>query len=166
MTPTPDTSQGLPLERVFVKSVVIDAPQETVWETLTDLNLSKEWMFHSTIDITTDWSIGGPIIISGELHGAPFENWGRVLVFERPNVLEYTHLSSASRLADLPEHYARIRFELAAVSASVTRLMIRVSDAPTDVIHKHLAFYWNSTLEILKRQIEGRAPGRLAGGGN
>ncbi len=162
MTLGPNTPHEIPHDRVFAKMVVIDASPETVWESLTDPRRMKEWMFPSAIEIATDWLVDGPIVISGDLHGVSFENRGRVLAFERPVRLEYTHLSSVSRLTDAPEYYARIRFELSAVAAEVTRLSIYVSDAPTDVIHKHLAFYWNSTLEILKRQIEERKPGQTA----
>lgn len=157
MTLGPGASDKNPTDRAFNKSVVIAAPADLVWEALTDPDRMKEWMFHSAIEITTDWTVGGPFVIKGELHGIPFANRGRVLSFDRPVLIEYTHLSSASRLADEPEHYARIRFVLSAVSADETRLTIDISGAPSDVIHKHLAFYWNSTLEILKRHIEGQS---------
>jgi hypothetical protein len=46
-----------------------------VWPTLTDPDLMKQWMGEPTmeIEITTDWKIGNPIIITG-FHPIKFEN--------------------------------------------------------------------------------------------
>jgi len=57
---------------------------------------------------------GSPIFISGEHHG-PFRNRGIVLDAVPCALLRYTHLSSVSGLADVPEHYSVIAFTLDAV---------------------------------------------------
>jgi hypothetical protein len=81
------------------------------------------------------------------------ESNGTVLVFEQEKKLQYNHLSSLSRLPDELENYSIIEFILSPIE-NQTILTITLSNFPTEEIYRHLAFYWNVTLEILKKQIE------------
>lgn len=148
-----DISVFLPDSNIFHKTIHIDAPVSKVWSALTDLELMKKWVSETEIEIITDWKVGGPILMRGRLHGVRFENKGTVLQFEPEKILEYSHLSSISRLPDKPESYSVIEFQLARVNEK-TALTVRVRNFPTETIYKHLAFYWNVTLEIIKRMIE------------
>ena len=143
-----------PVASLFEKSITIDAPPPVVWDALTRLELMKQWMAEPELrlDIITDWTVGGPIVIRG-FHHVEFENRGTVLEFDPNRVLRYTHLSSLSRLPDRPEHYSIIDFRLVPVG-SQTSLTLMVSNFPTDTIQKHLNFYWRTTLAILKNVIE------------
>lgn len=138
------------------KMVCIDAPIAAVWEALTLPDRMKAWMFPSEIEIATDWQVGGPIEIRGDLHGLPFVNTGRVLAYQPMTVLKYSHRSSVSHLADEPGSYSEIAFELAALDDRRTSLTVAVSHFPTDVIYRHLAHYWTVTPEVLKRHVEAR----------
>jgi len=124
-----------------------------VWEALTNPELMKKWMSETEINIITDWNVGSPMIIRGDLHGIKFENKGTVLQFEPEKILQYNYLSSISRLPDQPGNYSNIEFRLAPIEDQ-TALTVLVSNFPTEIIYKHLAFYWNVTLEIFKRLIE------------
>jgi len=135
------------------KTITIDAPASKVWDTLTNPERMKQWMAETEIDILTDWKVGSPFVIRGNLHGIDFENTGTVLQFEPEKLLQYTHLSSLSRLPDKPDSYSVIEFRLAPIEGQTT-LTLTLSHFPTESIYKHLAFYWNVTLEILKRLIE------------
>jgi len=112
-------------------------------------------MSETEIRIGTDWNVGNPFILNGKLHGISFENKGTVLQFEREKVLKYSHLSSLSRLADEARNYSSIEVILAPLD-NQTSLTVTLSNFPTESIYKHLVFYWNGTLEILKRLIEGQ----------
>jgi uncharacterized protein YndB with AHSA1/START domain len=150
----PDTSPNSP-PPVFRKTVIIQAPQSQVWLSLTAPAEMQAWMAQADLRIETNWAIGGPFLIRGDLHGLPFENKGTVLAFQPETLLRYTHLSSVSHLPDIAESYAQIEFKLESIDKNQTRLTVEVSRAPTQVIHKHLAYYWNVTLEVLKRRLEG-----------
>jgi uncharacterized protein YndB with AHSA1/START domain len=141
------------MSKIVSKTILINAPTLKVWETLTNPELMKKWMSETEINIITDWKIGNPIIMRGSLHRINFENKGIVLQFEPEKILQYSHLSSLSRLPDKPENYSIIEFRLAPIK-NQTMLTLTVSNFPTETIYKHLAFYWNVTLEILKRMIE------------
>jgi hypothetical protein len=113
----------------------------------------KKWMSETEIDILTDWKVGNPFVIRGVLHRVKFENKGTVLQFEPEKLLQYSHLSSLSKLPDTPENYSILEFRLASINDQ-TELAFTASNFPTETIYKHLAFYWNVTLELLKRMIE------------
>ena len=143
-------------EQFASKTIEIDAPTVKVWNVLTNPEWMKKWMAEpeTEINILTDWTVGNPIVMYGKLHSRiKFENKGRVLQFEREKILQYSHLSSLSRLPDEPNNYSIIGFQLAPID-NRTNLTLTLSNFPTEAIFKHLVFYWNVTLEILKRKIE------------
>lgn len=151
-------SETLPTDsKIFNKDVNINAPISKVWHILTTPELMKKWMISDDIeiDVNTDWKVGSPMLIRGNMNGKNFENNGTVLQFETEKTLRYSHLSSISRLPDQPESYSILEFRLQPVE-NQTILSLTVSNFPTESIHKHLAFYWNVTLEVLKRMIENK----------
>ena len=153
MTKQTDLDPSPTNRKIFTKTIQINAPTSKVWDALTNPEFMKKWMAETEIDILTEWKVGTPMVIRGCLHGINFENTGTVLQFEPENVLQYSHLSSLSRLPDEPESYSVLDFRLTSIKNQTT-LTLTVSDFPTETIYKHLAFYWNVTLEILKKMIE------------
>src|SRR5690349_7040417 len=87
-------------DKTFTKTIHISAPVSKVWEALTNPELMKRWMSETEINIHTDWKVGTPMVIRGRLHGINFENRGTVLQFDPGKILQYSHLSSVSRLPD------------------------------------------------------------------
>ena len=148
-----DVSLSATSEKIFNKTVEINAPTAKVWDTLTVPELIKKWISETEIDIITDWNVGSPILMRGRLHRVKFENTGTVLQFESEKILRYSHLSSLSRLPDKPQNYSIIQFRLEPIG-SQSSLTVTVSNFPTETIYKHLAFYWNVTLEIIRRMVE------------
>lgn len=146
----------------FAHSVVIDAPVARVWRFLTDIGCMKAWMGEPemALDVATDWVVGTPIVVRG-VHHVPFENTGSVLAFDPPTRLAYSHRSSLSRLPEVPASYVTLDFLLQDAGGATT-LTLTASGFPTASIYRHLQFYWGSTLEILKRQVE-RGMGASAG---
>lgn len=139
---------------VFNKFIIINAPTSQVWQMLTTPELMKTWMMPDIkLDILTDWNIGSPMITRGIMNGKHFENKGTVLQFEPEKKLAYSHLSSISRLPDRHESYTVIEFNLQPIE-NQTHLALTISNFPTPSIYQHFAFYWNVTLEILKKRIE------------
>lgn len=142
-----------------LKRIDIAAPPDAVWRALTDPALAPRWMSDEPLRLDTDWRVGGPIEISGVLHGSlHFVNTGRVRAFEPPRLLEYTFYSSLSRraLPDTPEHHVVFRFELEPAGAG-TQLRLSLSNLSDYAVYGHLHYYWEVTLAALKRECE-RAP--------
>ena len=140
--------------KTFHKSVNIDAPPSKVWQILTTPELMRKWMMPDIeLHIMTDWKVGNPMTIRGTMNRTDFENSGTVLQFEPETSLRYSHLSSISRLPDRPESYSIVAFRLQPVENQTT-LALTLSNFPTESIYKHLTFYWNVALEVLKKVIE------------
>ena len=68
-------------------------------------------------------------------------------------LLRYTHLSSVSGLADVPEHYSVIAFALAAADEG-TVVRVTVERFATETIYRHLDLYWRATMEVFKAFVE------------
>lgn len=135
------------------KTVAIYAPASKVWDALTNPELIKRWMTDDEVDVITDWKVGSPIVFRGSLHWIDFENRGTILQFEPEKVFQYNYLSSLSNLPDITENYTSIKFMLSSIEGTTT-LLLTLSDFPDEVIRKHLDFYWNVTLGILKNLCE------------
>lgn len=140
-------------DQIFSKSIKVQAQPALVWEALTNVRLMRIWMLDSAVEIMTNWKVGSPISIKGELSGIPFENKGIVLLFEPQWILSYSHLNSLSFLDDHSENYSNVTFNLNHEGEG-TALTFMLSNFPTEIIYKHLVFYWTSTLQILKQFIE------------
>jgi uncharacterized protein YndB with AHSA1/START domain len=144
-------------QKTFIKGVNINALPSQVWHALTTPKIMKKWMMPDReINIITDWMVGSPIIIRGVMNGKIFVNNGTVLQFEPNQILQYSHLSSISRLTDRPENYSIVEFRLQPIENQTT-LALTLDNFPTEAIYQHLAFYWNVTIEVLKRTIEEQA---------
>lgn len=141
----------------FEQTILINAPANAVWDSLTQRQLMKEWMGEPemSLEVETDWVVGGPIIVRG-FHHVPFENTGTVLESEPTTRLAYTHLSSLSRLPDVPENHTTLEFALKPIGDTVSLTFV-ATGFPSDAIFKHLQFYWSETLEILKQHVERRS---------
>jgi uncharacterized protein YndB with AHSA1/START domain len=139
----------------FTKTVIIHASPFKVWNALTIPELVNQWMLDEPLEIITDWKAGSPLTIKGHQHWVDFENKGTVLQSEAQKLLQYSHLSSLSRLPDTPENYSIITFRLEAIpDDDATLLHFTLSGFPTESIYKHLVFYWNTTLGIFKSFVE------------
>jgi uncharacterized protein YndB with AHSA1/START domain len=138
----------------FAKRILINSDPATIWKTLTKPELMKQWMGEPEmgIEIQTDWKVNNPIIISG-YHHIKFENKGAVLQYDLNRTLKYSHLSSISHLEDKPDNYSIIEFEITPFEGQ-TMLALTISNFPTEIICKHLSFYWRTTVEKIKILVE------------
>lgn len=130
-------------------TLTIYCPPAILWRVLTDPVIMPKWMGEEmAISVETSWELGAAISIRG-FHHAAFENKGRVLAFEPMCKLSYSHLSSVSRLADVPDNYTILEFIL-----QDSALTIHLHNFPTEVIQKHLEFYWRGTIYRIKSIAE------------
>jgi uncharacterized protein YndB with AHSA1/START domain len=131
----------------------IDASGDRVWNALTDPEQIKQYMFGSTV--STDWKPGSPIVWKGEYEGKPYEDKGEIVKVERPRRLELTHFSSASGLADRPENYHTLVYELEERDGK-THLSLSQDNNPTEEAADRSRANWETMLESLKQVVEGR----------
>lgn len=113
----------------------------------------KLWIADTEVNVISDWKTGSPIFIRGNLHWVDFENKGIIQQFEPEKIFQYNYWSTLSMLPDKPENYTVVRFELTS-TGDKTILTLTLSDFPDETTYKHLKFYWDVTLEILKALCE------------
>ena len=75
-------------------SRIIAAKPADIWQTLTSGKKVKACMIGA--DVETDWRVGGPITLRGEINGERFEDTGEVRSFLPERRLSYTHPTSAA----------------------------------------------------------------------
>jgi uncharacterized protein YndB with AHSA1/START domain len=135
------------------RDVTIHAGTAKVWAALTRPELMKQWMTETEIEIITDWVVGQPIVIRGPWYKTQFENKGTVLGYDEGRAVSYSHLSSLSRLPDMPESYTIFSFTLHEIPGG-TQLDLELSNFPTEAIYHHIAYYWTIALGLLKKFVE------------
>lgn len=142
------------MSNIFSTSVIIHADRKLIWKTLTDVALMTKWLGEPDMNLEVEctWLVNEPIFIRGFNH-VKFENKGVVLQFHQNSRLTYSHLSSLSHLADKAENYSILDFILLHATDG-TRLQLNITNFPTEVIRKHLEFYWRATVVKIKKMAE------------
>lgn len=144
--------------------ITIAAPATAIWAALIDREQSRIW---AGADFTTDWQPGSPLAIKPLIIGKKGADKGEVLEVLAPALLSYRVLPRVSGLPDLPDNYSHVTISLAelngqtrveishAVPASPVRKGKGFEIGPESG-HNHVAFYWRSTLPLLRDLVENR----------
>jgi len=138
---------------VVTAEVDVSASPARAWDALTDPKQIEKYMFGSQVETT--WEPGSPIVWKGEYEGKPYEDKGEIVKVERPRRLELTHFSSASGLADRPENYHTLVYELEERDGK-THLSLSQDNNPTEEAADRSRANWETMLESLKQVVEGR----------
>jgi uncharacterized protein YndB with AHSA1/START domain len=91
-------------------SRTINAPADEVWTALTDPKIIKTYFFGA--DVQTDWKVGSPVKIKGEMKGKSYEDRGEVRSFEPQRRLSFSHYSPMSGAPDTPDNYHLVTYDL------------------------------------------------------
>ena len=133
-------------------TIAINVPASKVWDALTKPELIKQYLFGT--EVTTDWRVGSPVTYKGEWEGKTYEDKGKVLQIEKGKLIVSTFWSSLSALADVPENYKTVRYELSADDKG-TRLTITQDNNNSQEEADHSGQNWKMVLEGIKRLVEG-----------
>lgn len=131
--------------------ITITAPPHEVWRALTDPDMIQQYFFGSRVD--TDWQAGSPITWTGEYHGTAYEDKGTVLEVEPNRRLRVTHFSPMTGLADKPENYHTLTFELDELGTD-TRVTLTQDNNGSAEEADRAADNWKSMLDGLKATVE------------
>jgi uncharacterized protein YndB with AHSA1/START domain len=135
-----------------ITSVVIDAPRATVWDALINPAKVKQYL-HGT-DMSTDWTVGSPIIWRGEWKGHSYVDKGTVLVFEPERLLTTTHWSPMGGTEDRPENYHTVTYELAEEGGTTTLTLTQDNNATQADADSMAENNWGPVLQGLKATAE------------
>jgi len=102
------------------KSVNIKSSKANVWNAMTNPEIIKQYL-HGT-QTTTDWKVGSPIKFEGEYNGQTYNDKGNVLINEEHKLLKYDYWSGFSGLADNPENYCYVTYQIKELSTNEVEL--------------------------------------------
>lgn len=139
--------------KIIERTTLINASTAVVWETLTDPSYMKKWLFDTEVEVISDWKVGSPIIFRGKFHGRKFEDHGIIQKFEPEKLFQYTYWSWISNLPDLPENNIITAFKLISEKNN-TLIQLTQSNFVAKASFEHWNFYWNVTLQIIKKIAE------------
>ena len=139
----------------------VRASKQVVWEALTTPDSIKEYMFGA--DVESDWKVGSPITWAGEFKGKSYEDKGKILEFDPPEKLSYSHYSPMSGEPDTPENYHTVTITLSGSDDNTTVLLEQDNNA-TEEAHAESEKNWNAMLGGLKKHVENSRSTAAKGG--
>lgn len=139
---------------VATTSVDIGGSPDEVWEALIDPDRIEQYMFGARVE--TDWEVGSPIVWRGEWNEKSYEDTGKILAFEPPRRLSYSHYSPLSGEPDLPENHHTVTIELTP-SDDATSVTLTQDNNDTEQARDHSQENWERMLGGLKAHVEGTA---------
>jgi uncharacterized protein YndB with AHSA1/START domain len=134
----------------------VNAPPAAVWKALTTPGTLKQFFFGS--DVSSDWKVGSPIRFSGSWKGKPYEDKGIIQTFDRDQRLAFTHWSPLSGMADVPENYHIVSFDLRPVSGGTEVVLTQTNQNDAEPLtpenRRDYDKNWTMVLEGLKKVVE------------
>ena len=136
---------------VATATITIDAAPGDVWSVLTDRDAIREFMFGT--EVSTDWTVGGPITWRGTWEGRDYQDKGTILELEPGRRLVHTHFSGLSGQDDKPENYHTLTWTLEA-TAGKTQLTLSQDNNASPEEAEHSKAMWESLVKSVKEIAE------------
>ena len=132
-------------------SISIKAPLSIVWKAITDPGMIEKYFFGT--EVITDWKVGSDIVFQGCYEGNKYKDHGKIMVNDHENTLQYTYLSSMSKLEDKPENYSFVTLSMAAKEGGV-ELSASQKGFVNEEAQTHGNSGWKMILEGIKKLVE------------
>ncbi len=95
----------------IVNTIDITAPISTVWDALTNPEITKAYMFGC--EALSDWEIGSELLWKGQYQGLDMVFVkGKILDLVPNQLLVYTVFDPNSSIPDIPENYLNVTYHL------------------------------------------------------
>lgn len=134
-----------------ISTILLNAPLEKVWKTLTLPELVKQWQYGS--DLITDWKVNSEIRFRNEWEGQVFEQWGKVLEVIPNQKIKYSLFFPRPDLEDKPENYFIMSYVLSEENQK-TKLEIIQEDNRPGAKQEEPQGEENPILQALKAAVE------------
>lgn len=138
-------------DKTLNKKIRINAPTSKVWDTLTNPDQIKQWLYGT--NVISDWKVGSSILSTGNWQGTEYKDKGTILKFQTEKIFQYNYWSGFSGLPDSSENYSIITFDLTPEESN-TVLTLTQSNFSTESAYQHSDKNWDATLEVMKKLIE------------
>ena len=98
------------MEKIIKRKSILNAKREIVWDTLTNPNKTKLFMFNC--EAHSDWKIGSDIKWKGNFNGYESGEKGVILELTKNEHLKYTSIDPNFGIEDIPENYLHVTYDL------------------------------------------------------
>jgi len=129
--------------KILNKTISINAPIAKVWDTLTNPDQIKRWLFGT--NVISDWKAGSQILFTGNWQGKDYTDKGTILKFEKEKTFQYNYWSGFFGLPDSSENYSVITFGLKTEDNKIALILIQ-SNFATETAYEHSEKNWDATL--------------------
>ena len=130
---------------------LVHVPIEKVWDALVNPDIIKKYMFGTTV--ISDWKEGSQIVWRGEWKGKAYEDRGTLLKIIPLKLLQYSHYSPLTGLADVPENYHTVTVSLKEADDQ-TLVSLSQDNNATEGDKEHSEQNWNMMLTGLRELLE------------
>ena len=146
---------------LFVKnSIVINASTAKVWDALVNPEQTKKYMFGC--ETVSDWKVGSPLLWCANYEGKEtvFVK-GSIVIIKPEKFLAYTTFDPFSTIADVPENYVTVTYELISEGAQTLFNVTQGDFAKVEESEKRYKDVynngegWNPILVEIKKLVEG-----------
>ena len=144
-------NRGMNKALTISTTATINAPLTKVWSALVDPEQIKRYLYGTVTETT--WEVGTPIRFTGDWEGTPYIDKGEILAFEPQKKLQYTYLSSFTGLADEPQNYSTVTFEVTP-KGDATNLTVTQSSFKDETHRDHSKTNWEHVLGGIKKLLE------------
>lgn len=147
-------------EQLIVRSeITINATVEKVWDALINPEQTRKYMFGC--ETVSDWQPGSELLWRMEYEGKEFVAVkGKIVAINAPLMLAYTTIDPNSTIADIPENYLTVTYNLTENNRQTT-LVVTQGDYTTvaDGERRYNEAYnagegWNPILVQIKDLLE------------
>lgn len=136
------------------KSIYICAKPEAVFDALTSSDDIIK--YYPLKRVTSEWQVGGQVILDGEINGSGFTDHGVIQVLSRPSEFRYSYRSTNQGTEPPPENHLTIAYLLSPEQQG-TRLDVEQSNIRSEEVFKMMGPIWEALLESLRDHVEQRA---------
>jgi uncharacterized protein YndB with AHSA1/START domain len=150
------------MEKLFVKnSILINSNISIVWDALVNPEKTKQYMFGC--ETISDWKIGSSLLWKGNYQGKEMVFVKGIILDIQPNrLLKYTVIDPNSSMADIPENYLNVIYELEEQNGQVNLSVMQDGfEGAADGEKRYLDVQnngegWNPILVEIKKLVEAK----------
>lgn len=135
------------------KQIYVDAAPERVFSNLT--SASDMIRYFPLTKVTSDWTVGGEIILEGEVIGRPFRDHGIILALSPPKEFSYSYWSDNHGAERVTENYLTIEYHLAPHKQG-TELVMRHTNIKSSNMFEVMDSVWDYLLDSFAKYTEKR----------
>lgn len=140
-------------ELIAESQIILNAPVDIVWKALTQPEYTVHYMFNCKV--SSNWNIGDTITWQGNFNGYEAFQIGKILAYQKEELITYSTFDKNYGLEDKPENYVHVSYCLESKNDQTVLTVISQNFSGSSERYHHAKNAWeNLVLPQLKEFIE------------